>query len=73
MSMRAKSDQEVLFEAEQLRRQNHEQLERQRRLIIGLSRTGGDVTEALAVLEDLIKIDDEQEGRLAYLRLWCGT
>jgi hypothetical protein len=69
--MQQRTDKEALVEAEELYKKNRWQLEHQRRLIMGLDRTGGDVTEALAVLEELLRIQELQEGRLTYLRTLC--
>ena len=67
-----KTDEEALAEAEQLQKHNEERVGRQRKVVLGLQRAGGDVTEALASLEELLKLQDNHERRLAYLRTWCG-
>ncbi len=67
-----KTDEEALAEAEELQKLNQAGIERQRRVILGLQRAGGDITEALASLEELLKVQDNHERRLNYLRAWCG-
>lgn len=67
-----KTDEEALAEAEQLQKHNEERVGRQRKVVLGLQRAGGDVTEALASLEELLKVQDNHERRLSYLRTWCG-
>jgi hypothetical protein len=67
-----KTDEEAVAEAQELQQHNQERVERQRRVVLGLERAGGDVTEALASLEELLKVQDDYERRLSYLRTWCG-
>jgi hypothetical protein len=67
-----KTDEEALAEAAGLQKHNQERVQRQRRVVLGLVRAGGDVTEALASLEELLKVQDNYERRLSYLRTWCG-
>ncbi|MFZ0722502.1 MAG: hypothetical protein WAM99_16715 [Xanthobacteraceae bacterium] len=70
--MERKTDEQVLAEAEELLKHNQESMEQQRRVILGLERAGGDVTDALEVLAKLLKDQNEHERRLKYLRTWCG-
>lgn len=71
-AMERKTDEQVLAEAEELLKHNQESMEQQRRVILGLERAGGDVTDALEVLAKLLKDQNEHERRLKYLRTWCG-
>jgi hypothetical protein len=67
-----KTDEEAFAEAAELQKHNQDRVERQRRVVLGLQRSGGDVTEALASLEELLKVQDNHERRLNYLKTWCG-
>jgi len=71
-AMERKTDEQVIAEAEELLKHNQESMEQQRRVILGLERAGGDVTDALEVLAKLLKDQNEHERRLKYLRTWCG-
>jgi signal transduction histidine kinase len=70
--MERKTDEQVLAEAEELLKHNQESMAQQRRVILGLERAGGDVTHALEDLAKLLKVQNEHERRLKYLRTWCG-
>ena len=70
--MERKTDEQVLAEVEELLKHNQESMEQQRRVILGLERAGGDVTDALEVLAKLLMDQNEHERRLKYLRTWCG-
>lgn len=65
--MERKTDEQVLAEVEELLKHNQESMEQQRRVILGLERSGGDVTDALEVLAKLLKVQNEHERRLKYL------
>ncbi len=65
--MERKTDEQVLAEVEELLKHNQESMEQQRRVILGLERSGGDVTDALEVLANLLKVQNEHERRLKYL------
>lgn len=69
-SFSREDDLERLAEAELLLNQTKARLERQREIVARLRRAGSDLTEALALLENMKQMHDRHEFRARYLQRW---